>query len=77
MIKLLEYLRFTKRLKNKKITVYCDSRLIVNQIANGWRTREPTLQILNRRAKGLYKGIKRNVGIVWVGREEIEEVLGH
>ena len=77
MIKLLEYIRFNKRLKNKKMTVYCDSRLIVNQIANGWRTREPTLKILNRRAKGLYKGIKKYVEIVWVGRDEIFEVLGH
>ena len=77
MIKLLDYIRYNKQLKNKKVTVYSDSRLVVNQIANGWRTREPTLKQLNRRAKGLYKGIKRNVDIVWVSRDEIMEVLGH
>jgi ribonuclease HI len=77
MIKLLEYLRYTKKFKNRKVTVYCDSRLVVNQIANGWRTREPTLKRLNKRAKGLYKGLKQNVEIVWVGRDNIEAVLGH
>jgi ribonuclease HI len=77
MINLLEYIRYNKRFKNKKVTVYCDSKLVVNQIANGWKTREPTLKKLNRRAKGLYKGIKKNVDIVWVGRDNIVEVLGH
>lgn len=77
MIKLLDYLMHDKRFKNRKIVVYCDSRLIVNQIANSWRTREPTLKQLNRRAKGLYKGLKRNVEIIWVGRDNIEAVLGH
>lgn len=77
MIKLLDYLMHDKRFKNRKIVVYCDSRLIVNQIANSWRTREPTLKQLNRRAKGLYRGLKRNVEIIWVGRDNIEAVLGH
>lgn len=77
MIKLLEYLRYDKRFKNVQVTIYSDSRLVVNQITNGWRTREPTLKQLNRRAKGLYKGIKRHTDIVWVGRDNIVEVLGH
>lgn len=77
MIELLKYLTYNRRMKNKKVVVYSDSRLVVNQIANGWRTREPTLKKLNRRAKGLYKGLKQNVELVWVGRENIEEVLGH
>jgi len=77
MIELLKYLTYNRRMKNKKVVVYSDSRLVVNQIANGWRTREPTLKKLNRRAKGLYKGLKQNVELVWVGRENIEAVLGH
>lgn len=77
MIRLLEYLRYSKKFKNEKVVVYSDSRLVVNQIANGWRTREPVLKQLNRRAKGLYKGLKQHVEIVWIGRDNIVAVLGH
>ena len=77
MIRLLDYINGYQKKRIKDVwTVYSDSRLTVNQITNGWKVYEPTLKILNKTAKDIYKQLN-NIKIIWVPRTEIVEVLGH
>jgi len=78
LIKLLE---FASKYRNgngrSKWTIYCDSRLTVFQVSNGWKVNEPTLKILNKQAKELFVPMRKDVRIIWVPRKNIVQVLGH
>ena len=83
MIKLLQFIDwYTKKHRGTKWTIYCDSKLTVNQTTKGWKVNNPILKKLNRKARNLYKRIKsrefkNQVEIVWIPRAGIVEVLGH
>jgi ribonuclease HI len=78
---LIELLKFTKKHRNgngrSKWTIYCDSRLTVFQVTNGWKVNEPTLKELNKIAKELLTPMKKDVRIIWTPRKNILKVLGH
>jgi ribonuclease HI len=78
LIKLLEFAKHYRNGKSKsKWTIYCDSRLTVFQVSNGWKVNEPTLKELNKVAKDLYIPMKKDVRIIWTPRKNIVNVLGH
>jgi ribonuclease HI len=83
MIRLLEFVNwYMKHHKGTKWTIYCDSKLTVNQTVAGWKVNNPILKRLNTRARYLYKRIKsrefkNQVKIIWIPRAGIVEVLGH
>ncbi len=58
----------------KPITIYSDSKLMVNQVNGNWKIRANNLQ-------QLYNVVDAIIGIdytlVWVPREEIVKELGH
>jgi ribonuclease HI len=50
----------------KKITIYSDSMLIVNQINGKWRVTTPTLVPLHAKCAKL---LKSNIKIIWISRK--------
>ena len=76
---------FSYLLKNiekfEAITVCSDSKLVVNQLNNLWKTREPTLKPFYKHAKLLLYSLLRNTDghtlIMWVGRDTMVRILGH
>ena len=79
LIKLLEFIyNFRKRVKHDSHwTIYSDSKLTVNQVANGWKVNEPVLKELNAVAKELYQGLNGHVKLIWTPRKNIVDILGH
>jgi len=63
------------------ITVCSDSRLVINQLTNVWKTREPTLKPFYKHAKLLLYTLLRetngNTTLMWVGRNTMVRLLGH
>jgi hypothetical protein len=52
-----------------------DSRLVYNQVGNGWKVRAENLKDYNTIALGIKKIL--DVRLIWIGRKEILKVLGH
>jgi probable phosphoglycerate mutase len=58
------------------VLVKTDSRLVVGQVSQGWRVKEPSLRPLVQRVQELAARFAE-VEFEWVPREEIVVVLGH
>jgi len=55
---LINALKAAKRLKKTHLKIYSDSLLLVSQINGNWRTRNPNILALSKKARGLIKGFK-------------------
>lgn len=73
LLALLEFLE--KNYKDETSFIYMDSRLVYNQVGNGWKVRADNLKEFN--AVALKIKNKINVKLIWIGRKEILKVLGH
>jgi len=58
------------------VRIQTDSRLVIGQVAGGWKVKEPTLLPLVEQVRALVKQFA-GVEFEWVPREEIVRVLGH
>jgi probable phosphoglycerate mutase len=58
------------------VLIKTDSRLVVGQVGQGWKVKEPALRPL---VEGVRELSRKFAGVEyeWVPREEIVEVLGH
>ncbi|HID86432.1 MAG TPA: ribonuclease HI family protein [Anaerolineae bacterium] len=74
---LLETIRSAgRRPSDFSLEVRGDSRLILNQVAGTWKTRQPHLMPLCDRARELLNRFGAFT-LTWQGRERSEEALGH
>jgi ribonuclease HI len=75
-LSLITLLRFLeKNYKSENSFIYMDSRLVYNQVGNGWKVRAENLKDYNTIALGIKKIL--DVRLIWIGRKEILKVLGH
>ena len=63
----LEYIRSRKTYYEKDITIYSDSKLIVNQVNGGWRVTTETLRPLYKKCM---EKLLDNITLKWVPREK-------
>jgi ribonuclease HI len=64
MLFALEYIR--SKYPDEKVTVYSDSKLIVNQINGGWRVTTKTLRPYYEKC---VKKLSDNIKIIWISRD--------
>lgn len=55
---LINALKAAKGLKKNHLMIYSDSLLLVSQINGNWRTRNPNILALSKKARSLIKGFK-------------------
>ncbi len=55
---LINALKAAKELKKNHLRIYSDSLLLVSQINGNWRTRNPNILALSKKARSLIKGFK-------------------
>lgn len=62
----LEYIRSKKSYSELDITIYSDSKLVVNQVNGGWRVTTERLTPLNKKCK---RKMTDNITLRWIPRE--------
>jgi len=67
---LIDGLKAVADWKPDKLDVYLDSKLVVEQVNNRWKVKEPDLKELHRQASELLKQFGDRVTVSHVGREE-------
>lgn len=68
----IEALKICREKGYKKVLLYSDSELIIKQINNEYRIKNPELKILNREVKELEKGFE-SIKFIHVKREKNKE----
>jgi ribonuclease HI len=59
------------------VTIYTDSRLLVEQMAGRWRINDGRLRQLQEQVTALLREVVFEVRLLWVSRVVIVEKLGH
>ncbi len=67
---LIEGLKAVEAWKPDRLEVYLDSKLVVEQVNNRWKVKEPELKDLHRQATELLKRLGDKVTVQHVAREE-------
>jgi ribonuclease HI len=67
---LIDGLKAVTDWKPDRLEVYMDSKLVVEQVNDRWKVKEPELQGLHRQATELLKQFGDNVSISHVARDE-------
>ena len=67
---LIEGLNAVSEWKPDRVEVYLDSKLVVEQVNNRWKVKEPELKDLHRQATELLKRFGDKVTVQHVAREE-------
>ncbi len=67
---LIEGLKEVEAWKPDRLEVYLDSKLVVEQVNNRWKVKEPELKDLHRQATELLKRFGDKVTVQHVAREE-------
>jgi ribonuclease HI len=67
---LIEGLKEVEAWKPDRLEVYLDSKLVVEQVNNRWKVKEPELKDLHRQATELLKRFGDKVTVQHVSREE-------
>jgi len=67
---LIEGLKAVEAWKPDRLEVYLDSKLVVEQVNNRWKVKEPELKDLHRQATELLKRFGDKVTVQHVAREE-------